>query len=872
MLGATETIAPIDTKYKIDAAGSVSQQHTDKFTTQLPGRTPRRVKVYLLNGDDWIDNGTGYCVGDIDAETKCPYFLVRSEAESNQIILKSFLEGSIQFQRQQETLIVWTDLTGKDLALSFQETEGCADLCEFIVKVQQANYSPNISLYFVIPNSSVDGGEDITELITGPITYPPDPTEENLSKILEVINQGSNSQYSKTNIVKFIIDENFFNKLVNIFNKAENLKQLNNLYTLSEIVKSLFLYNEKLLVEDFLQSEEKILALVGMLEYDSEYPKFKACHRDFLQRKSFKSIIPIDNIVIFKKDFHLNFLKDVVLPRVLDDQTFNMISTLIYINQVEIINYLKDSTVLQPLFEIYKSNSTTSDCLKRDGVQMLHQYILIAKSLQSHLKLGFFSLLVRNGLFKMISFALQDSQDKIRILGTELIVIIIEQDVSLVHSIENEETIDNSEPPTHPMIEEEEEHDDEQGSSPGDIKLKLSDDMTLISILTNLLVEDKNPGLKIQAVEALRILLDSNIANVTKNGSGTDFDEDSEESSDEGINDFKDINTKNYFRAFYTQVAPILFRNIIQLSKQENISSNKMSHSDELLYQHLCDLISFCTREHKVHISRPFFLENNILLGIAKLLDCNCKLPVKLSVLRCLKNIIILNDNFYCRYIINNKILSYFFKFFQSVIGENTLANSTCLDLIEIIVKNFQIVAKKLNYKLLVKHIYSNYRKYLETSELEFFNSARVLLYELGEANGLERKCDDDSDDDVNDDDSQTNTNIIDNGIKTDELSLSDQEILQASTPINDEDDDYIENGNTDLESPHPEKRPREEDDDEEEDGQKAASSPPPARKMNNIEENNNISIINENFKSDFSNTSQKIALSTGSTDLTESS
>ena len=26
------------------------------------GRTPRRVKVYLLNGDDWIDNGTGFCI------------------------------------------------------------------------------------------------------------------------------------------------------------------------------------------------------------------------------------------------------------------------------------------------------------------------------------------------------------------------------------------------------------------------------------------------------------------------------------------------------------------------------------------------------------------------------------------------------------------------------------------------------------------------------------------------------------------------------------------------------------------------------------------------------------------------------------------
>ena len=105
-------------------------------------------------------------MGEIDDDTKLPYFLVRNETDNNNIILKSFLEGSIQYQRQQETLIVWTDSNGTDLALSFQETEGCADLCDFIIRVQQGNISPGISLYYVIPN--INEGDDITELITGP--------------------------------------------------------------------------------------------------------------------------------------------------------------------------------------------------------------------------------------------------------------------------------------------------------------------------------------------------------------------------------------------------------------------------------------------------------------------------------------------------------------------------------------------------------------------------------------------------------------------------------------------------------------------------------------------------------------------------------
>ena len=56
------------------------------------GKTPRRVKVYLLKGEDWLDNGTGYCIGEIESETNKPYFIVRNEAESDNIILKSYLE------------------------------------------------------------------------------------------------------------------------------------------------------------------------------------------------------------------------------------------------------------------------------------------------------------------------------------------------------------------------------------------------------------------------------------------------------------------------------------------------------------------------------------------------------------------------------------------------------------------------------------------------------------------------------------------------------------------------------------------------------------------------------------------------------------
>ncbi|KGQ98624.1 hypothetical protein MEU_00215, partial [Candida albicans P37005] len=722
------------------------------------GKTPRRVKVYLLNGDDWIDNGTGFCVGEIDDDTKLPYFLVRNETDNNNIILKSFLEGSIQYQRQQETLIVWTDSNGTDLALSFQETEGCADLCDFIIRVQQGNISPGISLYYVIPN--INEGDDITELITGPIRYPPEiPNVENLDVVLETINQGTNAQFTRTNISEFIIENDYFTKLINVFNEAENNENANVLYNVSDIVKSLFLYNESSIIEYILSSEEKILGLVGILEYDSEYPNYKASHRNFLASQSYIKVIPVENIEIFKRDFYLNYLKDVVLARFLDDSTFNLIASLIYSNHLEIFNYIKDSEILEHLFSIYDNcNDEKNECnsidndddndddnikmKQRDGVKMLHQYVLIAKSSRKH---DFFASLVKHGLLKMINFALNDKQDQIRVLGTELIVIIIEQDVSLVNSIDHEETtttIDNSDPP---ILEElvhnnkatpqeivEEEEEDIPSITPKEGKLRLSDDMTLISILSKLLVEDKNIGLKMQAFEALKTLLDPNIAASssggsnglspttmggmgTPNGSGSNSNSlfnSSNANANANVNanantntntnsvnksigintnnieefkftseEFQEINTSTYFRAFYEQVAPKLFEKLIILANH-NLESKQLqinTKHEELLYQLLCELISFCTLEHKMISlsslssssfsssslsSRSFFIENHIPLGIAKLLIIDdCKPILKLTSIRCLKNLILLNDEFYTRYFINHDLWFYFFKF-----------------------------------------------------------------------------------------------------------------------------------------------------------------------------------------------------------------
>ena len=93
---------------------------------------------------------------------------------------------------------------------------------------------------------------------------------------------------------------------------------------------------------------------------DPEFPNHKANYREFLRQNThFHAPIPIRDEAIERKVHHtyrLQFLKDVVLARVLDDSTFNVINSCILFNQMDIINHVQHDRfflayVVQPFLE-----------------------------------------------------------------------------------------------------------------------------------------------------------------------------------------------------------------------------------------------------------------------------------------------------------------------------------------------------------------------------------------------------------------------------------------------------------------------------------------------------------------------------------------
>jgi protein phosphatase-4 regulatory subunit 3 len=90
----------------------------------------KRVKVYELRNNDWFDRGTGFCSASfetLDDGRKDPRVVVESEDHPDRLLLETKIQKEDGFQKQQDTLIVWQEpSSGVDMALSFQEAEGCA--------------------------------------------------------------------------------------------------------------------------------------------------------------------------------------------------------------------------------------------------------------------------------------------------------------------------------------------------------------------------------------------------------------------------------------------------------------------------------------------------------------------------------------------------------------------------------------------------------------------------------------------------------------------------------------------------------------------------------------------------------------------------
>lgn len=122
----------------------------------------RRVKLYALNADrQWDDRGTGHVTSSYVERLKGMSLLVRAESDGS-LLLESRIQADTAYQKQQGTLIVWSEGENFDLALSFQEKAGCDEIWEKICQVQGKDPSVDIT-QDIVEESEDERFDDVTD-------------------------------------------------------------------------------------------------------------------------------------------------------------------------------------------------------------------------------------------------------------------------------------------------------------------------------------------------------------------------------------------------------------------------------------------------------------------------------------------------------------------------------------------------------------------------------------------------------------------------------------------------------------------------------------------------------------------------------------
>lgn len=230
-----------------------------------PASERKRVKVYELKNNDWYDRGTGFCSGRLltgpntSPENPEAHIVVVSEDEPERALLDTRITKDDGYQKQQETLIVWTETNGVDMALSFQEAEGCSSIWEFVSDIQTR-------LAALAPDDGLS--DDLLDPIH-PLSLP-DPQLGKLEEIENTIRAASQTPTGRDAVIKFIMspEQQYILKLAPLVAMAEDMESLSDLHRLCMIMKHLILLNDTSIIE-FVVTDQAVMGVVGALECEN---------------------------------------------------------------------------------------------------------------------------------------------------------------------------------------------------------------------------------------------------------------------------------------------------------------------------------------------------------------------------------------------------------------------------------------------------------------------------------------------------------------------------------------------------------------------------------------------------------------------------
>jgi protein phosphatase-4 regulatory subunit 3 len=552
-----------------------------------------------------------------------------------------------------------------DMALSFQEAEGCSSIWEFVSEVQTR-------LAALAPDDGLS--DDLLDPLHNAVALP-DPQLGKLDEIDAMIRNASQTPAGRDALITFIMnpEQQYILKLAPLVEMAEDLEATPDLHKLCTIMKSLILLNDTSIIE-FAVTDQAVMGVVGALEYDPDFPSHRANHRQYLSDSSkFKEVVKIDNDDIRRKihyTYRLQYLKDVVLARILDDPTFSVLNSLIFFHQVDIVNFLhSNEQFLRELFNIFGPDETDAPRM-RQAVLFIQNCCSVAKSIQAQSRAHLYNNFIQFGLFPVVMFALRHHDAAVRVAGTDILVSLIDHDPHMVRL-----QIFNA------------------------IKEKTT---PLTDTLIELLLVEVDLGVKSQMADAIKILLDPSttqaqmdMMNRAQNG------EFAQKQRGSGPHMTIAPQTDAFISNFYEDSAKRLFQPLKDLEHRPSMVG--LTVHETSLYTHLVEVLCFFVRQH-TYKSKLFILAENLHARVAQLLACPQKY-MKLMALKWFRICIGLQDEFHNRQLIQHGLFEPILNIVYETMPRDNLLNSACLELFEYI--------KRENIKQLIVHLVEHHRERL---------------------------------------------------------------------------------------------------------------------------------------------------------------
>ncbi|OHE95216.1 hypothetical protein CORC01_09477 [Colletotrichum orchidophilum] len=638
----------------------------------------KRVKVYELRNNDWFDRGTGFCTAAFmqteDGQPRDPRVIVESEDHPDRLLLETKICKEDGFQKQQGKL-QGASVNGIDMALSFQEADGCALIWKFVNSVQQT---------FQGGMAAADDSlsDDLAMEMPSTISLPPAEIG-NLQEIETSMRIMSQTVNGRDALAKCIMGEDYIGKLIPLVEMAEDLESLSDLHRLCNIMKTVILLNDTTIIEHAV-SDECVLGVVGALEYDPDFPSHKANHRHWLDNQGrYKEVVPIQDDQIRRKihqTYRLQYLKDVVLARILDDPTFSVLNSLIFFNQVDIVQHLQgNGKFLDDLFGIFKATQTDQR-RKKEAVLFIQQCCAIAKNLQPPARQTLYNNFIGHGLLQVINFGLRHPDVSVRVGATDVLVSLIDHDPHMIRGTIYRQLHENQPPLTDSLI--------------------------------DLLLVEVDLGVKAQISDALKVLLDqgpplqSQEAFAKANGEFTGRRPPAVLESQHEL----------FLNNFYSgSSAQRLFRPLTDLQGRTDMAFPLQQAS---MFTYLIEILGFFIRQHKQ--SRSFVHKHDLLRRIAQLFASPEKY-LRLVAIRFFRNLAGMQDVDYDRQIMEHGILEPLLNMvFQSMHRDNLLS-SACVEF-------FVFVTGQEHRKEMNKFLVHHYRERLvDLSYMETFRNVLVL-------------------------------------------------------------------------------------------------------------------------------------------------